>query len=64
MEKAATNKMTFVNDVKDVIHSSTILTIVGSKAVFMRLFLLEFFTAISVFTTRVFIWSSMKKFTS
>jgi hypothetical protein len=61
MEKAATNKMAFVNDVKDGIHSSTIPTIVGPKAVFTRPSLLEFLTAISEFAARVFIWSSMKR---
>jgi hypothetical protein len=51
------------HDVKDGIHSSTIPTIVGPKAVFTCPGLLEFFTAISEFVVRVFIWSSMKKST-
>jgi hypothetical protein len=47
MEKAATNKMPFVNDVKQGIHSSIIPTIVGPKAIFTCLRLLKFFTAIN-----------------
>jgi hypothetical protein len=63
MEKVTMNKMPFVKDVKDEIHSSTIPTIVGPKVVFTRPGLLEFFTAISDFAARVFIWSSMKRST-
>jgi hypothetical protein len=63
IKKAETNKMSFVNDVRDAIHSSTVPTIVGSKAVFTPPGLLEFFTAISKFVARVFIWRSMKKST-
>jgi hypothetical protein len=59
IKKAETNKMSFVNDVRDAIHSSTVPTIVGSKAVFTPPGLLEFFTAISKFVARVFIWRSM-----
>jgi hypothetical protein len=60
MEKAATRGMFFVNDVKQGIHSPTVPTIVGPKAVFTHPGLLEFLTAISEFTAHVLIWSSMK----
>jgi hypothetical protein len=63
MEKAATRGMLFVNDIKQGIHSPTVPTIVGPKAVFMRPGLYEFFTTISEFATRVLIWSSMKRST-
>jgi hypothetical protein len=63
MEKATTNRMSFMNDVKDGIHSSAIPTIVGLKEVFTRPGLLETFTTISKFVARVFIWSSMKRST-
>jgi hypothetical protein len=63
MEKAATRRMLFVNDVKQGIHSPTVPTIVGLKAVFMRPSLHEFFTTISEFAARVLIWSSMKRST-
>jgi hypothetical protein len=36
MEKAATRRMLFVNDVKQGIYSPTVPTIVGPKAVFTR----------------------------
>ena len=61
MEKVATNKMPIVNDVWDVIHSSTTPTIVGPKAVFTCLGLLVFFIALNKFAICVFIWSSMKR---
>jgi hypothetical protein len=63
MEKVATRGMLFMNDVKQGIHSPTVPTIVGPKAVFMRPSLHEFFTTISEFATRVLIWSLMKKST-
>jgi hypothetical protein len=63
MEKVATNKMPFVNDVKDAIHSSIVPTIDGPKAVFTCLGLLMFFIVISKFANCVFIWSSMKRST-
>ena len=63
MEKKATNRMLFVNSMQQQIHSSTIPTIVGPKAVFMWPRLHEFLTVISMFTTRVIIWSSMKRST-
>jgi hypothetical protein len=50
-------------DVRQGIHSSTVPTIVGPKAIFTRLGLLEFLTAISKFAARIFIWSSMKRST-
>jgi hypothetical protein len=62
MEKAGTSRMPFVYDESQGIHSSTVPMIVGSKAVFMRPGLLEFFTEISKFVARIFIWSSMKRF--
>ena len=55
--------MLFVNDVRDAIQSSTVSTIIGSKAIFTPLGLLEFFTTINKFVARVFIWRSMKKST-
>jgi hypothetical protein len=61
MEKAATRGMLFVNDVKQGIHSPTVPTIVGPKAVFTRPGLHEFLTEISQFAARVLIWSSMKR---
>jgi hypothetical protein len=61
MEKKATNRMPFVNSVQQRIHSSTVPTIVGPKAVFTQPGLLEFLTTISKFTAHVFIWSSMKR---
>jgi hypothetical protein len=63
MEKKATNRMPFMNSVQQGIHSSTVPTIVGPKAVFTQPSLLEFLTTISKFATRVFIWSSMKRTT-
>jgi hypothetical protein len=63
MEKAATRGMLFVNDVKQGIHSPTVPTIVGPKAIFTCLGLHEFFTTISDFAARVLIWSSMKRST-
>jgi hypothetical protein len=42
IEKVAMNRMFFVNDVKQGIHSSTISTIVRPKAIFMHLGLFEF----------------------
>ena len=63
MEKAATKRMLFVNDVKKGIHSPTIPAIVEPKAIFMRLGLNEFFTMISKFATCILIWSSMKRST-
>jgi hypothetical protein len=65
MEKAMTRGMLFVNDesYKQGIHSPTVPTIVGPKAVFTRPSLHEFFTTISKFATRVLIWSSMKRST-
>jgi hypothetical protein len=62
MEKV-TRGMLFVNDVKQGIHSPTVPTIVGPKAVFTRPGLHEFFTTISEFAARVLIWSSMKRST-
>jgi hypothetical protein len=53
MEKVATNRMPFVNDVRDGIHSSTVSTIVGPKSIFMRPGLLQFPTAISKFVAHV-----------
>ena len=64
MEKKATNMTPFVNSVQQRIHSSTVPTIVGSKAIFMRPGLHEFFTVISKFAARVIIWSSMKRSTT
>jgi hypothetical protein len=61
MEKAATRGMLFVNDVKQGIHSPTVPTIVGPKAVFTCPGLHEFFTTISEFPARFLIWSSMKR---
>jgi hypothetical protein len=55
MEKKATNRMPFVNSVQQRIHSSTVPTIVGPKAVFMRPGLHEFLTAISKFAIQVII---------
>jgi hypothetical protein len=55
MEKAATSKMPFVNDVREGIHSSTISTILEPKVVFTHLGLLGISTVISKFATRVFI---------
>jgi hypothetical protein len=63
MEKKATNKMPFVNSVQQGIHLSTVPTIVGPKAVFTRPGLHEFLIAISKFTAKVIVWSSMKKST-
>jgi hypothetical protein len=65
MEKAMTRGMLFVNDesYKQGIHSPTVPTIVGPKAVFTRPSLHEFFTTISKFAARVLIWSSMKRST-
>jgi hypothetical protein len=60
MEKAAMKRMPFMNDVKQGIHLSTVPTIVRPKAAFKCLGLLEFFTTISKFAARIFIWSSMK----
>jgi hypothetical protein len=55
MEKKATNRMPFVNSVQQRIHSSTVRTIFGPKAVFMRPGLHEFLTAISKFAIQVII---------
>jgi hypothetical protein len=63
MEKAVTRGMLFVNDVKQGIHSTTVPTIVGTKAVFTHPGLHEFFTMISEFVARDLIWSSMKRST-
>jgi hypothetical protein len=57
------SKIPFVYDVRQRIHSSTVPTIVGPKAVFMRLGLLEFLTEISKFAALIFIWNSMKRST-
>jgi hypothetical protein len=48
---------------REGIHSSTIPTIVGSKAVFTRPGLLKFLTEINKFAAHIFIWSSMKRST-
>jgi hypothetical protein len=61
MEKKTTNKMPFVNSMQQRIHSSTVPTIVGPKAVFTRPGLHEFLTTIRKFAARVIIWSSMKR---
>ena len=61
MEKAGTSRMLFVYDVKQGIHSSTIFTIVGPKAIFTHPSLLKFLTKISKFAARIVIWSSMKR---
>ena len=63
MEKAATRGMLFVNDVKQGIHSPTVPTIVGPKAIFTHLGLHEFLSTISKFAARILIWSSMKRST-
>lgn len=63
MEKAAMNRMSFVNDVKQRIHLSMVFTIVGPKAIFTHPGLLLFLNAITKFVAHVFIWSSMKKST-
>ena len=63
MEKARTSKMPFVYDVKHGIHSSTVPTIVGLKAVLMRPSLFKFLIEISKFAACIFIWSSMKRST-
>jgi hypothetical protein len=63
MEKKATNRMPFKNSVQQRIHSSTVPTIVGPKAVFTRPGLHEFLTVISKFAARVIIWSSMERST-
>jgi hypothetical protein len=63
MEKVATNRMPFVNDVKQGIHLSMVPTIIGLKAVFTHPGFLKFLIAISKFATRVFIWSSTKRST-
>jgi hypothetical protein len=63
MEKAATRRMFFVNDIKQGIHSPTVPTIVELKAVFTSFGLHEFFITISEFAARVLIWSSMKRST-
>jgi hypothetical protein len=60
MEKVATNRMPFVNDVRDGIHSLTVPTIIRPKAIFKRPSLLEFFTTISKFANYIFIWNSIK----
>jgi hypothetical protein len=64
MEKAGTSRMPFVYDESQGIHSSTVPTIVGPKAIFMRPGLLEFLTEISKFVARIFIWSSIKRSTA
>jgi hypothetical protein len=63
MEKAGTSRMPFMYDERKGIHSSTVPTIVGPKAVFTRPGLFEFLTEISKFAARIFIWSSMKRST-
>jgi hypothetical protein len=63
MEKKAANMMPFVNSMQQGIPSSTVPTIVESKAVFTRLGLHEFLSAISKFAAKVIIWSSMKRST-
>jgi hypothetical protein len=63
IEKVGTSRMPFVYDVRQGIHSSTVPTIVGPKAIFTRPDLLEFLTEISKFAARIFIWSSMKRST-
>ena len=55
--------MSFMNSVHLWIHSSTAPTIVRLKVIFTLLGLLEFFTTINKFATRIIIWSSMKKST-
>lgn len=62
-EKAKASKYPCVYDVKHGIHSSTVATIVGPKAVYTRPGLLNFLTEISKFAARIVIWSSMKKST-
>ena len=61
IDKKVMNRMPFVNYLPQRIHSSTVPTIVGLKAIFTWPGLHEFFTAISKFATRVIIWSSMKR---
>jgi hypothetical protein len=61
MEKAGASRMPFLYDVKQGIHSSTVPTIVGPKAIFTSPGLLEFFTEISKFAARIIIWSLMKR---
>ena len=55
MEKTRTSKITFVYDVKHGIHSSTVPTIVGPKAIFTCPSLLKFLTKISKFAACIFI---------
>ena len=63
MEKAGMSKPPCVYDVEHGIHSSTVPTVVGPKAVYARPGLLNFLTEISKFAARIVIWSSMKKST-
>ena len=63
MEKAGMSKMPFVYDVKHEIHLSKVPTIVGPKAAYTRPGLLKFLIEISKFAARIFIWSSIKRFT-
>ena len=53
--------MPFMDSVQQRIHSFVVPTIVGPKVVFTQPGLHEFLTAISKFTARVIIWSSMKR---
>ena len=63
MDKKVTNRMPFMNSVHQGIHSSMALTIIGPKAIFMQLGLLDFFITINKFAARIIIWSSMKRST-
>ena len=63
MEKVGTSKPLCVFDVEHGIHSSTVPTIVGPKAVYACPGLLKFLTEISKFAARIVIWNSMKKST-
>jgi hypothetical protein len=63
IEKAGMSKMPFVYDERQRIHSSTVPTIVGPKAIFTHPGLLEFLIEISKFVARIFIWSAMKRST-
>ena len=55
MEKAGTSKPPCVYDVEHGIHSSTVSTIVGPKAVYARPGLLNFLIEISKFAARIVI---------
>ena len=63
MEKAATRRMFFVNDVKQGVHSPMVPTIIGPKAILTCPGLYKFFTTISEFIAHILIWSSMKRST-